>query len=66
MKKIPVSTVMKYVDELLATYGQPAKKIPVSTVIKYVDELLASYGQPAKEIPRVPDAYQCLVVDLAP
>ena len=28
MKKIPVEVVMKYVFELLATYGQPAKKIP--------------------------------------
>ena len=28
MKKIPVAVVMKYVDELLAAYGQPAKKIP--------------------------------------
>ena len=28
MKKIPVAVVMKYVDELLATYGQPAKEIP--------------------------------------
>lgn len=28
MKKIPVAAVMKYVDELLAAYGQPAKKIP--------------------------------------
>ena len=28
MKKIPVAVVMKYVDELLTTYGQPAKKIP--------------------------------------
>lgn len=28
MKKIPVSIVMKYVDELLETYGQPAKEIP--------------------------------------
>ena len=28
MKKIPVAAVMKYVDELLATYGQPAKEIP--------------------------------------
>ena len=27
MKKIPVATVMKYVDELLTTYGQPAKDI---------------------------------------
>ena len=28
MKKISVAVVMKYVDELLATYGQPAKEIP--------------------------------------
>ena len=28
MKKIPVAVVMKYVDELLTAYGQPAKKIP--------------------------------------
>ena len=28
MKKIPVEVVMKYVFELLAAYGQPAKKIP--------------------------------------
>lgn len=28
MKKIPVEVVMKYVFELLETYGQPAKKIP--------------------------------------
>ena len=28
MKKIPVETVMKYVDELLNNYGQPAEKIP--------------------------------------
>ncbi len=28
MKKIPVATVMKYVDELLTAYGQPAKEIP--------------------------------------
>lgn len=28
MKKIPVSIVMKYVDELLAAYGRPAKEIP--------------------------------------
>ena len=28
MKKIPVAVVMKYVDELLAAYGQPAKEIP--------------------------------------
>ncbi|MBO4400508.1 MAG: glycosyltransferase family 9 protein [Selenomonadaceae bacterium] len=28
MKKIPVSVVMKYVDELLETYGEPAEKIP--------------------------------------
>ena len=28
MKKIPVAAVMKYVDELLAAYGQPAKEIP--------------------------------------
>ncbi len=28
MKKIPVAVVMKYVDELLASYGQPAEKIP--------------------------------------
>ena len=28
MKKIPVETVMKYVDELLNKYGQPAEKIP--------------------------------------
>ena len=27
MKKIPVATVMKYVDELLTAYGQPAKDI---------------------------------------
>ena len=28
MKKIPVAVVMKYVFELLETYGQPAKEIP--------------------------------------
>ena len=28
MKKIPVAVVMKYVFELLETYGEPAKKIP--------------------------------------
>ena len=28
MKKIPVDVVMKYVDELLETYGEPAEKIP--------------------------------------
>ena len=28
MKKIPVAVVMKYVDELLAAYGRPAKEIP--------------------------------------
>ena len=28
MKKIPVEVVMKYVFELLESYGQPAKKIP--------------------------------------
>lgn len=28
MKKIPVEVVMKYVFELLAAYGEPAKKIP--------------------------------------
>lgn len=28
MKNIPVAVVMKYVDELLTTYGQPAKDIP--------------------------------------
>lgn len=28
MKKIPVEVVMKYVDELLKNYGQPAEKIP--------------------------------------
>ncbi|MBE8955384.1 MAG: glycosyltransferase family 9 protein [Quinella sp. 2Q5] len=28
MKKISVAAVMKYVDELLAAYGQPAKEIP--------------------------------------
>lgn len=28
MKKIPVAVVMKYVDELLEAYGQPAKLIP--------------------------------------
>jgi len=28
MKKISVAVVMKYVDELLAAYGQPAKEIP--------------------------------------
>ena len=28
MKKIPVEVVMKYVFELLETYGEPAKKIP--------------------------------------
>ena len=28
MKKIPVEIVLKYVDELLQTYGQPAEKIP--------------------------------------
>ena len=28
MKKIPVAVVMKYVDELLEMYGQPAKEIP--------------------------------------
>ena len=28
MKKIPVDVVMRYVDELLAAYGQPAKEIP--------------------------------------
>ena len=28
MKKIPVAVVMKYVDELLTTYGQPAREIP--------------------------------------
>lgn len=28
MKKIPVEVVMKFVDELLAAYGQPAEKIP--------------------------------------
>ncbi len=28
MKKIPVAVVMKYVDELLKKYGQPAEKIP--------------------------------------
>ena len=28
MKKIPVEIVMKYVDELLKNYGQPAEKIP--------------------------------------
>lgn len=41
------------------------KKIPVAVVMKYVDELLTAYGQPAKEIPRVPDAYQCRVIDLS-
>ncbi len=41
------------------------KKIPVSVVMKYVDELLKNYGQPAKEIPRVPNAYECRVIDLA-
>lgn len=40
------------------------KKIPVATVMKYVDELLTAYGQPAKDIPRMPDAYQCRVVDV--
>lgn len=28
MKKIPVEIVMKYVDELLSKYGQPAQEIP--------------------------------------
>ena len=28
MKKIPVEVVMKYVDELLKNFGQPAEKIP--------------------------------------
>ena len=28
MKKIPVSVVMKYVDELLENYGEPAEEIP--------------------------------------
>lgn len=28
MKKIPVEIVMKYVDEILTEYGQPAEKIP--------------------------------------
>lgn len=30
MKKIPVEVVMKYVDELLENFGQPAEKIPRS------------------------------------
>lgn len=30
MKKIPVEVVMKYVDELLKNFGQPAEKIPRS------------------------------------
>ncbi len=40
------------------------KKIPVAVLMKYVFELLNAYGQPAKEIPRVPNAYQCKVIDL--
>ncbi|MBQ6976539.1 MAG: heptosyltransferase, partial [Selenomonadaceae bacterium] len=28
MKKIPVEVVMKYVDELLKNYGQPAENLP--------------------------------------
>lgn len=39
------------------------KKISVATVMRYVDELLAAYPYPAKKIPRVPNAYQCRVVD---
>lgn len=41
------------------------KKISVAVVMKYVFELLKTYGQPAKSIPRVPDAYECRVIDLA-
>lgn len=41
------------------------KKISVAAVMKYVDELLSTYDRPAKEIARVPDAYECRVIDLA-